>query len=295
MSIGQVEMSNARLQVHFDVHQPIELVEFTMAMQSLAHEYQSFLIKRHGAKPSKENHQEARLFITKIEQNCILAELAEAAYIMGSVISVMDQINIFVDFTKNVTAAINFFVDVSKRGAAKAEEIPYSKRQMKRIKDITALIAKNKEGKLGLTALEYEVNEEEKTEKIRAEFDSSTAKAAHEGLIIAERALEVREQADYEQVLMFFHQTNRDDPKASGRTGDKAIITHITERPLSCYILSDLDKQKIRHVLDDSDHNPLYTGFMVDVNVETNPNGKPMAYRVLRVHDVIYDENSEES
>ncbi len=287
---ASADMSKARLQVHFDVHQPIELVEFTMAMQSLAHEYQSFLIERNDAKPSKKNEHEARLFITKIENNCILAELAEAAYFMGHMVSVVDQIKVFVDFTKNIKDTVNFFVELSKSKVAHADDIPYSKRQMKRIKEITALIAKNKEGKLGLTAFEYEVDEITKTEKIRVEFDPGTAKAAHQGLIIAERALEVREQADYEKVLMYFHQTNRDDPKADGRTGDKAIITNVTSKALSCFIIGDIDKQKIRHVLDDPKHNPLHTGFIVDINVESNPSGKPMAYRVLRVHDVIYDD-----
>lgn len=287
----EMEMSRARLQVHFDIHQPIELVEFTMAMQSLAFEYQSFLVDKNGAKPSKENHKEARLFITKIENNCILAELAEAALFMGTMIPFMDQLNIFVDFTKNIKQAIGFFVDISKQKTIKAESIPYTRKQLKRFKDITSLASKNENGKLGITALEYEADDKKKTEKLRVEFDSKTARAAHQGLMIAERALEVREQADYEKILMYFHQTNRDDPKSSGRTGDKAIITHVTDRPLSCYILSDLDRQRIRNILDDTDHNPLQTGFMVDVNVEKNPAGKPMAYRVIRVHDVIYDDD----
>lgn len=286
-----VEMSKARLQVHFNVHQPIELVEFTLAMQSLAYEYQAFLIDHTNAKPSKENQNEARLFITKIEQNCILAELAEAASFMGAFVSVMDQVNIFINFTRNLHKAIHFFVSVSESGEIKADDIPYSKRQMNRIKDLTSLIAKNKDGELGIKTLEYESEDDAGIEKLKVSFDAPTASAAHKGLVIAERALEVKEQADYEQVLMYFHQTNRDDPKTSGRTGDKAVITHVSPRPLSCYILSDLDRQQIRHVLDDASHNPLRTGFIVDVNVETNPGGKPMAYRVLRVHDTIYDDD----
>ena len=286
-----VDMSKARLQVHFDIHQPIELVEFTMAMQSLAHEYQSFLIERNGVKPSRDNEKEARLFITKIENNCILAELAEATLFMGQVISVADQINVFVDFTKNIKAAIDYFASIGRAKEVKAEDVPYSKRQIKRIKEITSIVAKNSDGKLGLTAFEYEVNETEKTEKIRAEFDSATAKEAHCGLLVAERALEVREHAEYEGVLMYYHQTNREDPKISGRTGDKAIITHVNRKPLNCYVISELDRQKIRYELDDSSHNPLHTGFIVDVNVETNPAGKPVAYRVINVRDVIHEDD----
>ncbi|MEQ8962572.1 MAG: hypothetical protein RLP02_32460, partial [Coleofasciculus sp. C2-GNP5-27] len=130
-------MGRSRLQVHFDVHQPIELVEFTMAMQSLAHEYQSFVADKNGVKPSPANKDAARLYITRIENNCILAELAQASMFMGQMIHSMDQVNIFVDFTKNIKHAVEFFVGVSKRGNVDANDIPYSKRQMKRLNALT--------------------------------------------------------------------------------------------------------------------------------------------------------------
>ncbi|MEQ9210631.1 MAG: hypothetical protein RLN96_12485, partial [Pseudomonadales bacterium] len=241
------------------------------------------------------NKDAARLYITRIENNCILAELAQASMFMGQMIHSMDQVNIFVDFTKNIKHAVEFFVGVSKRGNVDANDIPYSKRQMKRLNALTSLTEKNKDGNLGITVLEYESDEETKSEKFRVEFDSATAKEAHKGLIIAEQAMEVREQADYEQVLMYFYQTNTDDPKASGSTGDKAVISHITDRPLKCYVISETDQQRIRYVLDDTGHNPLHTGFIVDVNVETNPSGREMAYRLLRLHDVVYDDEPEAS
>ena len=60
---------------------------------------------------------------------------------------------------------------------------------------------------------------------------------------------------------------------------------------LFVFVLSEIDQQKIRHVLDDKTHNPLYTGFVVDVNIEKDRKGRPRIYRVLRVHDVVYDDD----
>lgn len=90
-----------------------------------------------------------------------------------------------------------------------------------------------------------------------------------------------------------FH-PNIEDPKSGGRTGDKAIISSVSPEPLSVYVISETDQQKIRYVLDDKAHNSLHTGFVVDVNIEKDRTGRPRIYRVLRVHDVIYDEGIDE-
>ena len=39
-----VEMSDARLQIHFDVHNPIELVELTLSLQALAYRIVYFIL-----------------------------------------------------------------------------------------------------------------------------------------------------------------------------------------------------------------------------------------------------------
>lgn len=82
--------------------------------------------------------------------------------------------------------------------------------------------------------------------------------------------------------------------KSGGRTGDKAIISSVSPEPLSVYVIPETDQQKNRYVLDDKAHNPLHTGFVVDVNIEKDRTGRPGIYRVLRVHDVIYDEGIDE-
>lgn len=71
---------------------------------------------------------------------------------------------------------------------------------------------------------------------------------------------------------------------------DKAFISSINDKPLGVFIISDIDRQGIRYELDDKTHNPLHTGFIVDVNIEKNPRGISKVYRGLRVHEVIYDD-----
>ena len=112
-------------------------------------------------------------------------------------------------------------------------------------------------------------------------------KKTQQGIAIARKALNIKEGADHKKVLMYFHQVNRSDPKKSGSTGHKAIISRITEKPLKCYILTNSGSQKLRHIFDDKYQNPLQIGFIVDVNVEKNLDGEPVHYNILKLHETI--------
>lgn len=76
--------SEARIEIYFDVHQPVELVTLTLALQGVARDYRRFLndqIRESGAKFADED---VTLYVTRVESNCILAELASAASVMGA-------------------------------------------------------------------------------------------------------------------------------------------------------------------------------------------------------------------
>lgn len=177
-----------------------------------------------------------------------------------------------------------------KKDDLTAEDIPYSKRKLNNVKDIVRLVGRNKNSNLGLQAIRYEEESGQDRSVLELTFSDSACQEAERGAIRALQVLDGREKADFEKVLMYFYQTNIEDPKSAGRTGDKAIIDSVSPEPLSVYIIPETEQQKIRYVLDDKSHNPLHTGFVVDVNIENDRKGRPRIYRVLRVHDVIYDE-----
>ena len=152
------------------------------------------------------------------------------------------------------------------------------------------LIAGHHDANLGLAAIKYEESSGQDRSILEIRFSDKQCRQAEVGATRALTALDIREKADREKVLMYFYQTNIEDLKADGRTGDKAVISSISPEPLSVYIIPETDQQKVRYVLDDKEHNPLHTGFVVDVNIENDRNGNPRIYRILRVHDVIYDE-----
>ncbi len=280
-----------RMRIHFNVHEPVELVEMTLAFQGLGFEYQAFLKRRLLKQESKENTSNVKLYVTRIETNCILAELAPALPMLGSLMPVLSDVNTVHDFVQNMAKSIRWLKELANRDSVSAKDVTRSKRHLQHVRDMVQLVGKGRGSELGLATIRYEASSGQDRVLLEATFTDEECRQAAQGATRALAALEHREKADFEKVLMYFYQTNIEDPKALGKTGDKAVITHISPEPLNVYIIPETDRSRVRHVLDDKTHNPLHTGFVVDVNVEKSPKGKPRIYRVVRLHEIVYDDD----
>jgi hypothetical protein len=286
-------MSDARIKLHFNVHEPIELVELTLSFQAIAKEYRAHLIERVRTAGGKVKDADVKLYVTKIENNCILAELGSATALLGQFFSTMDYANIFVDFVKNLKGAIDYFGGVAKAGSVNAAEVPYTKRQTNSIADILKTASKNKNGSLGLSVIEYEATTGEASEKLAVTFSHEDALDSRRGALLAAQAFEQTGEADYKNVLMYFHQANIDEPKSEGRTGYRAIIKSISNQDLAVHFVSELDRERVSDLVQDPQLNPFKASYRVDVNVETDRNDKPRFYRVVALHEIIPDEGDE--
>jgi hypothetical protein len=70
------------------------------------------------------------------------------------------------------------------------------------------------------------------------------------------------------------------------RTGERVKIEELSSRDLPLIYASDLAEQRIKHEVREADDNVYKKGFVVDVNVQL-VSGKPAAYRITNVHQVI--------
>ncbi len=280
-------ISPARIQLHLDVHEPIELMDLTLSFQALAFEYRKHLFEHVRSRGSEPNDADVKLFLTKIENKCILAELGGAVAILGTLFNLMDYVNIFVDFTSHLKAGIDYFKAIGVTGNVDPKEIPYTKAECGRFADLLDVVAKNKDGSLGINVIEYADGPSDAKVHLKVSFSSEEAYTARKGALIAQKALEYKGEADHRSVLMYFYQTNTDEPKATGRTGNKAIIKSISSKPLSVYFVSEMDQQQIVYTLADPKINHFKASLIVDVNVETDRNDIPRFYRIVHVHKII--------
>lgn len=287
MSIG---LGEARIRLHFDVHEPIELVELTLSFQAIAREYRSYLVEKARASGAKAKDGDVKLYITKIENNCILAELGSATEIMGLLFQTMDYVNIFVDFVKNLSNAIDYFKGIGRTGKLDETQIPYNKRLTNSIADIMKTVAKNKDGQLGIAAIEHRSDSEEVHEYLKVTFTSEDATDARRGALLVSQALDYRGDVDHPNVLMYFHQASIDEPKSEGRTGYRAVIKSISDIDLPVHFVSELDQDRIKDLVQDPELNPFKASYRVDVNVEVDRNDKPKFYRISKLHEVIPDD-----
>ncbi len=288
-----MSVSDARILLHFDIHEPIELTELTLSFGSLAKQYRKHLtdeLRSQGKKVKDIN--DIKLYITKIENNCILAELAGAVDVLGTLVSVANYTEIFVKFIENVDKAIGFFRALSKRDvkSIKAEEIEYSKKQCEDVAQF--LQVASKKGKLGLSVAEYSNETEDKKIRIKFEYKSDEVFEAQKGALLAQSILEEKSDADYKDVLMYFYQANIDKSKADGKTTERAIIKAISGKDLPIFIISEIDRDRVMSLKDDPKMNPFKASYRVDVNVETDRNNIPKFYRVVSIKEIIPGEDN---
>lgn len=280
-----------RLELHFDIDSPVEITDLTLSFNGLARDYRKFLIDKIRSNGGKIKNAEVKLYVTKIESNCILAELAGGNSVMGAIVSVMDYQLIFTDYVAHVRNTINYLKGVGKKGTVDPKSVKMSKAQSKSYGDFLNVVAENGDGKFALRSLEYSDESQHRKVHARAEFSSDEALDARRGALIVSKALDYRGDADHREVLMYFHQTNLDDPKSTGATGDKAVVRSISDKPLPVHFISELDTEKIRDLKDDEDYNPLKLELRVDVNVEKGRNEEPRFYRVLNIHEIIREDD----
>jgi hypothetical protein len=264
-----------------------------MSFAALASQYRKHLVEKIRSNGGRTKDAEIKLYITKIENNCILAELAGATDILGILFSVMDYSNIFLEFTRNIDNAIQYFKALPSKNLKdiKASEIPYSKKECGDLANFLNVVSQK--GELGLSVAEFDKETKEDKIYVSFKYTSDEAFEARKGSLLAQDILEQGGEADHTNVLMYFQQTNTDESKADGKTGERALIKSIHPKPLPVFIVSNLDRDRVMSQKDDPNLNPLKVSYLVNVNVETDRNDIPKHYRVTRLGDPIPDEEFE--
>lgn len=281
----------ARLEVEFGVKQPIELVQLTLALQGIARDYRRFTndsFRNQGAKVSDEDIQ---LYVTSVRSGSVIAQLASAATVMGAFLPLVDVQSAFTNYVSFFGETVQYFRELSKNPAVKAEDVRATKSAAQAMADIMAVAANNPGGNFKLAAKVAAKDADGAEIALQVTITSEEAAEAQRGALIAQKLLDYRGDADHQSVLLYFQRTSTDAPKAGGRTDDKAIINSISPKALPVHFASQLDQARINDMKADPNQNPFKSAFRVDVNVETDRNHAPRFYRVVHIHEVIPDDD----
>ena len=252
---------------------PIELTDFVSAFTSISNQYEKF-IRAHYPDMSSD----ANFFVREVRAGSIEAELIPwALQGLSAVVNVIEQVEIVVKFVQNYGGALSPYL-----GGSKSPEVTRS--DLKDFMGAVSAIANDPNGHATLRAVAFE--DGKKKIKAAISFDTSEARQAQRQIEDQQVMIEAKESADHQRVLMVFTQSNIKDATMGKRTGERVKVEEISPRDLPLIYASDLAEQRIKHEVREADDNVYKKGFVVDVNVQL-VNGKPAAYRITNVHQVI--------
>lgn len=253
------------LRIHIENTQPIEVSDFTKTMNAIGSLFSSFASKNGKTK----DEINAKLYVSKIKEGSIDIHLVELATV--GIIPFMENSNLILDFAKNIKSFYEYYVhSIGEKPKLNAQEL-------KGVHDMVSVPANDRGGKMAIQVIHGDVGEiifegctfnhiegngiQNQSENELKELKSTTS----EGEVLTRR-------------LMTIYQVRKD----SGSTGNKGVIESISDRKLGLVFDTDELEDRILH----SSQNPMLKGYVVDVIIQT-AQGKPAAYKVMALHDVI--------
>lgn len=266
---------SAHLTLKLDTAEPVELGDFVGAFTSLANEFERYVAETYpGAKA------DPRIFIREVRSGCIEADMITGLYVAAAwAVAHMDQILILEDFVKRwggrMTALISNKIPANELNTT-AQLNDYYRAAESIASDPLA------SHKLAATVFEKD------GPKVRVAFQFSAveARTAQQNIEDRKRLLALPSAAPRQRVLMRYTRTDVHDATVNKRSGERVLISEISEKEMPVMYASEIAEQEIREYIREADENAYKRGFVVDVMVQMA--GETMtAYAVTNLHQVI--------
>ena len=275
--------SGAFLILTIDTEEPIEIGDFVGEFTSLSNQYEKFF---HDRYPDSDG--EAEVFVTQVKEGSIVAHLvphwkAIAGTLSGvgiatvTAFEVIERANALEEFVERWRGRLGHYF---KKGGRDPEA---TKSDLKDWHNTVAAIARDPQGSLKLEAAYYEDGKQ----NIKAGFKFTTkeARVAEQEIETHKKEIESKSSADHERALMIFVRPDIRVQDTGKRSGELAVIETISDKPKPIIYASNLAEQQIKYEIAQQE-SVFKKGFVVDVNVELR-RGKPVAYRITNLHQVI--------
>lgn len=264
-----------KLVLEFNNDAPIDLLDFTNALTAIALEHTAAIQNaRQGISP-----EDTRLLLLDVRKGSIIMELVSLTTMF---LSQAETINTSVDFVKNLSSWASALRNPGGRMPV-PEGQPHSVtvKHINNFQKIAKPVMDDPNGRFSLYAKLQEGN-------ALSEFvlTREAASTSYQNLEDQRRELDQTESRVHKKVIMRLHQLSADSLKTGKKSSEKGIIEQVDMIPRTLIYVSELAGQRIKEEITNSDGNTLKKVFVVDVNVETI-DGKPKAYRIINLHDII--------
>ncbi len=265
----------AVLTLNIDTVSPVELGDFVGAFTGLANEFE-----RYVASNFPDAKADPKMYVQEVRHGSIEADIITGFYSATALaMNGMDQLMVLEDFVKRWGRRLNALIT-----GQMVDDPPNTPSEFKDFSDAVQAIATDPNATHTLTAATFEDGKKE----IRASFVFTTpdARTALQSIEDRKRLLERPTSEAYRRVLMVFTRSDVNDAHVGKSSGERVRIEEIAPSSLALMYGSEVAEGRIKHEIREADENVFKKGFVVDVSVKLK-NGKPVAYSVTTVHDVI--------
>lgn len=257
---------DAALLIHVEHTKPIELTDFTTALNSVAGLYASY-VKENGGSDAMAK---SRLYVKKIEDGCIDIYLCEL--VSATLIPFLENANAVFGFADYVKRIVDFFCH------RKGDKPALTVEKCNEIAGMFSMSVKDNAGNTSISAIDS-ANPSVGFYKCTFNFTESNS-AQNQVRQEKDALLETRPNTrSFKRELMVVYQVRGDQSKDKG---NKAVIESLSDKRLA--LLFDTDELK-RDILF-AEANPMTKGFLVDGEIFT-VNNRDVAYKITALHDVI--------
>lgn len=279
----EFEVGADRAIIYLNGDGPIALEDLTDSFAALARIYD-----RHFERSSGEKNP--KLYISRLQSGSIEAEIVPLLMVVGSVVPYMEGALVVRDFTKWIGTRIRGFAGIGTvSGAPDASGYDLSREDAHDLREFIKPICGKKAAELGIRHAKFHRKNGEREIVAEYDFEENALNRAHVNL---GRFIEVSDaetdttpnQKRYVEVLMRWHQASVEAGKERGRTGDKAVIEAVTEKPLPVYF--PIQTQDLKRRMAQDEPHIFRKGYIVDVMVDMI-DSEPKLYRVVQLHSVV--------
>ena len=252
--------------------QPIELSDFIGAFTSLATEY------RRSVKRNDDFENEATIYVKEVRSGSIIADLIPI---------IAPALPIIATHTEQIGHAVDFVLKWKERITELRDGIipkGFGRSDLRTFTDATSAIARDPNASVTLEAATYEDGKREV--KVSFKFVTADAQSAMKTIDAEYRRLESQLDKPRERVLMIFTRPDVYNAPTDKRSGERVLISEISERDLPLIYASEMAEQRIKHEIREADDNIFKKGFAVDVSVLYKTD-RPIAYKITNFHHVI--------
>lgn len=278
------DFGDEHIVIYMDPGGPIELDEFQESLAALGRIYR----RQHGVEG--EDGPQTKLYVTRIISGSVELEIVPLLALLGMPISFMDSINTIREFSKWVGTHLMAAAD----SAIATGAVGLNREEAKDLQAFVRPLTGRRDANLRVTHARFRRKEKSaKAEReivVEYKFDESEINRAAINLRkvtdddLREDNSPVRTRT-VREVLMAFQQADKSPGKERGRTGDRVVISDVTDKPLPVYFPQEAAAIK-RRILEQTE-NPFAKGYIVDAVVHFVGDDTPKMYSVIELHDIV--------